>query len=103
MPKKKKPQLKPVARGFATTSVPSKKAIANSESASTAGYSESKLDDAPNDNPGDTTVASTSTDPVNSEANDSKSAEEVFLQSIVERLQDKTEREIGRALKVQYS
>jgi len=83
MAKKKKTQLKPVARGFATTSVPKK--VPLSELASDADYQDGDVDAPLRDEQGtNETVA-----PEGSEA-------EQLLQSLVDKLQEKTEREITR-------
>jgi hypothetical protein len=94
MAKKKKTQLKPIARGFATTSVPKKVVVqeprlSEPETATPEGSVHdaeqsaeiSKVED----------HDSTSKDPLNA-----LSTEDQFLQSFVERLQDKTEKEIAR-------
>ncbi|KAG8832445.1 NADH:ubiquinone oxidoreductase, partial [Serendipita sp. 399] len=92
MGKKKKSQLKPVVRGFATTSVPSKKVVAEAEALASAQGNE------PGDPPD-------STGPIDGpsqslEVKDGlENKEDSELQALVDRLQDKTEREIGRTLK----
>ena len=93
-PKKKKTQLKPVARGFATTSVPKKVVEVPKEPEDTL-PSESPVSftDQPNgtdassqtSNPGDCTVLSD---------------EDQSLQSLIDKFQDKVEKEIVRTVKV---
>jgi ATP-dependent RNA helicase DHX29 len=94
MAKKKKAQLKPVARGFATTSVPSKKALAEADAAA----SETGAQQATNSGatpkstpslPNEATTASNQGDPIDQ-----------VLQAIVDKWQDKVERDIARTLKV---
>lgn len=99
MPKKKKTQLKPVARGFATTSIP-KKAIQEEETV-------------PPSTAGDGLVIEATETPADHQAvalqgalpeSDSKLAnepvgEQQFLQSLVDKYQEKTEKEISRTIK----
>lgn len=80
MAKKKKTQLKPVVRGFATTSVPRK---ATAEEVSAADGQTHQAADVQEDKEGDDTV-------------DKKDAEETLLQSYVDKLQERTEKEISR-------
>lgn len=94
MGKKKKTQLKPVARGFATTSVPSKKAVVEAESVSTSDQANGSVAE---ENAIDSNNTTTSVVP---ESSSQELAREQFLQSLVDKWQDKTEREIGRTLKV---
>lgn len=94
MAKKKKTQLKPVARGFATTSLPKKAVpedipepeltpvIPADPTAKTVGEGKDPGTPLP------TSVSSDQTERI--------SAEELHLQGLVERLQDKTEKEISR-------
>jgi ATP-dependent RNA helicase DHX29 len=98
MGKRKKTQLKPVARGFATTSVPSKKAVAEAES---------PTQEEPTLNPTNQNVATENargfTDAqmsLESGSHAQEVAQEKILQGLVDKLQEKTEREIGRTLKV---
>lgn len=98
MGKKRKTQLKPVTRGFATTSVPSKKAIAEAESAT---QDEPELD--PTGTSAADENATGQTDAQISAESASRTLElvrEQALQGLVDKLQEKTEREIGRTLKV---
>jgi len=99
MAKKKKLQLKPVARTFATTSMPKKVEAAEDEAAGTAGES--------------TTTATSDTKDVSqgpqeegttratSDASSGTGVEEQDeLQVIVDKHQDKTQREVMRTIKV---
>lgn len=93
MAKKKKTQLKPVARGFATTSVPKKPVEENKEATAPA----------PPESDVEGTEHSTSSRQVaQSEPSQSAPAnpEETSLQCLVDKFQDKTEKEIVRTLKV---
>ena len=98
MGKRKKTQLKPVARGFATTSVPSKKAVAEAESAT---QEEPALNptghSAADENATGSTDAQISAE---STSHAQEVAQEQVLQGLVDKFQEKTEREIGRTLKV---
>jgi len=89
MAKKKKTQLKPVARGFATTSVP-KKAVEPTDSATNSDNAEEiYTPESQSNNPADApSVVGQGLD----------EAEQV-LQKIIEKYQDRTEREIGRTVK----
>lgn len=93
MPKKKKTQLKPIPRGFAVTSIP-KKALpepppsqhdsdANAESASSEVPHTAQTHEA-----------------VEGEALGLQSADERSLQKMVDGLQERTEKEIVRTVKV---
>ena len=88
---KKKKGLKPVARGFATVSVP-KKPVRSEQP-----------DDAVEET-GDASGAQSSntptTPPVAPPEPDPEVLEESALQAIVEKLQDKTEKDIVRSIKV---
>lgn len=86
MAKKKKTQLKPVARGFATTSVP-KKVIEASV------HDELATPSLPSSSGAQTPVDSQESI---QETSDPASLQEQMLQSVVEKLQDKTEKEISR-------
>ena len=95
-PKKKKTQLKPIARGFATTSQP-KKAIkedaAESES-TTCLLGPDKLN-IHSESQDQVVNKDSSVVPPTSETN-TNSEEEQSLQNLVDKLQDKTEKEIIR-------
>jgi ATP-dependent RNA helicase DHX29 len=88
--KKKKTQLKPVARGFATTSVPSKKAVAETDISSKVQGSEQ--------------LENTDEDQMEKHSNEPQTGslppEQEILKTIADKWQDKTEREINRVLKV---
>jgi len=92
MPKKKK-ALKPVARGFATVSVP-KKPPPPEQPLDTA----ADTVDAPGAQSPDTPAAS-----VASPETDLAALEESALQVIVEKFQDKTEKDTVRSVKVGFS
>jgi hypothetical protein len=94
MPKKKKTQLKPVARGFAVTSIPKKAppeppppsqqdSDANGESASS-----------------EVPHSAQTHEPVEDEALILQNAEERSLQDLVVKLQERVEKEIVRTVKV---
>jgi ATP-dependent RNA helicase DHX29 len=90
MPKKKKTQLKPVARGFAVTSMPKKTAQENIDEPGTIS----------NDRALDQHVqqkdhVSITPNPDYKEQ-DSEKAEKQALQNLVDSLQEKTEKEIAR-------
>ena len=89
---KKKKALKPVARGFATVSVPKKPAPSDQPEDTT-------------EMTGDTSGAQSSDTPTASVAppqTDPITLEENSLQAIVEKFQDKTEKDIVRSIKVSY-
>ncbi|KAI0932374.1 hypothetical protein AcW2_001025 [Taiwanofungus camphoratus] len=93
MAKKKRTQLKPVARGFATTSVPKKVVQAVEAEASTSDTSQPEvLEDV---------VASTSGDTLQSQTEeyDPDKHEEMSLQLLVDKFQDKIEKEVVRTIK----
>lgn len=87
MAKKKKSQLKPVARGFATTSVPKKKTVLEdtvedeSHPSSAAEEEKSTLEDGPNGGGVGTQVANDEFDP--------EKVEEQSLQNLVDSKQEK--------------
>ena len=87
---KKRRALKPVARGFATVSVP-KKSVPPEEPKDTT------------ENAGDIPVAQSSDAPAASVAppqTDQAAPEESALQAIVEKFQEKTEKDVVRNVKV---
>ncbi|OAX44745.1 P-loop containing nucleoside triphosphate hydrolase protein [Rhizopogon vinicolor AM-OR11-026] len=96
MAKKKKTQLKPVARGFATTSVP-KKVVEN----------EQKPDDAANSTAEETPISGSSHSSVVAQVQadapdhsfDPDKVEEQSLQNLVDKYQEKTEKETLRTIK----
>ena len=91
MPKKKK-ALKPVARGFATVSVPKKPAPPEQPK------------DTAEDAEGQSGAQSSeiATAPVVSPQTDLTVLEETTLQAIVEKFQDKTEKDTVRSVKVEF-
>ncbi len=94
MAKKKKTQLKPIARGFATTSLPKK--IVPESLPSPSIESETLVEDATQSAGADTgDKAEQSTSSAKADL-DAMSAEDIFLQSLVDKLQDKTDKEISR-------
>ena len=105
MAKKKKSQLKPVARGFATQSMPKKVTEVQvveeqAEHASSASVSNSV----------DATVLQSSNSQkeaaeqkITSDGFDPAKVEEQSLQDLVDRYQERTEREVVRTVKVKCS
>lgn len=97
MAKKKKTQLKPVARGFATTSVP-KKAVQPVEAVEEG----NTADDEPL-----MAEVEESIQPVashnQSDEFDPEKAEEQSLQNLVDRLQERTEKEVTRSVSKPYN
>jgi ATP-dependent RNA helicase DHX29 len=93
MAKKKKTALKPVARGFATTSVPKKvvEPVEDVVDSSTA------AEDA---NTSDATASHQGNGAAPADSVAVLSAEEQALQSLTEKLQEKTEKEVIRVVKV---
>lgn len=91
MAKKKKTQLKPVARGFAVTSTP-KKAIQAEEDSS-----EPLANSSGEQNKGSTALASEKSP--NTNEPDSAKIEEQPLQNLVDTLQEKIDKEIARNVK----
>jgi ATP-dependent RNA helicase DHX29 len=102
MAKKKKTQLKPVARGFATTSVPKKVLPAELNEQMEVGVDVAETPGVEN---GTTPVVPSPEHPVPHAGDDEfdlDKVEEQSLQNLVDRLQEKTEKEIVRAVKVCY-
>ena len=93
MPKKKKTQLKPIPRGFAVTSIPKK---APQEPTLTQPDTDAKEESASSEVPHTTQTH----EPVEDEALKPQTAEERSLQDLVDRLQERTEKEIVRTIKV---
>ena len=93
MPKKKKTQLKPVARVFATTSIPKKAATVDP-----VDVADDDANDAP-PTPDLQTAPAINTEPTASQP----SPEEQFIIDWISKNQDRVEREIQRALKVSLS
>ncbi|KAH9486800.1 putative helicase C15C4.05 [Psilocybe cubensis] len=95
MAKKKKTQLKPVARGFTTTSLP-KKVVSGDIAEVERPSIEASVNTFGEDDDGKITQR---IEPVEKETSSIISSEEVDLQNLVDRHQDKTEREVSRTLK----
>lgn len=97
MAKKKKTQLKPVARGFATTSQPKKVVPPPEEPEPTPEANAVDAEPAPIDSAGAST-------PVASQESvddfDPEKVEEQSLQNLVDKFQEKTEKDIVRTVKV---
>jgi ATP-dependent RNA helicase DHX29 len=90
MPKKKKTQQKPIHRGFAVTSIP-KKAPPERRDDSDAKVESASVELSH--------IAQTH-EPVEDETLSRQRAEEQSLQGLVDRLQERTEKEIVRTIKV---
>ncbi|EJD52139.1 P-loop containing nucleoside triphosphate hydrolase protein [Auricularia subglabra TFB-10046 SS5] len=103
MAKKKRTQLKPVARVFATTSIPKKTTALPeaddgssdiaADSSSAAGKDTAADTNAPHNSGQDAPSQTTATEPPD------QSPEELLLLSWIEKQQDKTEKEIARTIK----
>ena len=96
MPKKKRTQLKPVARGFATTSVPKKVLPDPIVDASPA--TSSSIQSAPED-PTDTVKGvgtTTTTTTTSNEEFDPDLVDEQSIQNLIDKFQERTEKEIVR-------
>ena len=97
MAKKKKSQLKPVVRGFATTSVPKKAVAAEADVLPTDVFVVDPEHSSPNDAAQD--ASGDAIAPSHTESDPDK-VQDATLQNLVERLQEKTEKEIVRTIKV---
>jgi ATP-dependent RNA helicase DHX29 len=95
MAKKKKSQLKPIPRGFATTSI-AKKVIPLDEEPETPHHDGNVDDERPS------RCKATNGNPVlvHEDEFDPEKAEEQSLQNLVDKLQDRTEKEVTRTIKV---
>lgn len=93
MAKKKKTQLKPVARGFATVSVTKKAAPAETEPEAAPGPSEGTSASDPQ------VLSPNSNVPGSIESFDPSQAEEQSLQTLIDKHQDRVEKEIVRTIK----
>lgn len=91
MAKKKKTQLKPEARGFAVKSIPKKAPLEQGDTKGEVPPTVETLDEQD---------AQPHPEPIKDEVLNSQTAEERSLQDIVDKLQEKTEKEIVRTLKV---
>jgi ATP-dependent RNA helicase DHX29 len=99
MAKKKKSQLKPVARGFATTSVP-KKVVENEQNTDDT-ITDTTVEEAPtSDESHPSTVAHVQSDTAQDHFFDPDKVEEQSLQNLVDKYQEKTEKETLRTIKV---
>jgi ATP-dependent RNA helicase DHX29 len=101
MAKKKKTQLKPVARGFATISVPKK--VIHIEEVAVDDVKTNSADEGPVakvdvEQEGD----ASSKAPAQSDEFDPDKVEEQSLQNLVDKLQEKTEKEITRCVSRRY-
>lgn len=98
MAKKKKTQLKPVARGFATTSVPKKIAAEGDPELpenDVGGSNEDALQSEAGPSTSNAVPVQVSVDEF-----DPDQVEEQSLQNLVDRLQSSTEKDVVRAVKV---
>lgn len=93
MPKKKRTQLKPVARGFATTSVPKK--VLPEPIVDTSPATSSSIQSAPED-PTDTVKGLGTTTTSSNEEFDPDSVDEQSIQNLIDKFQERTEKEIVR-------
>lgn len=98
MAKKKKSQLKPVARGFATTSVP-KKVVENEQNTDDMATN-TTAEEAPTSDMLHLTVAHVQPDVPQDHSFDPDQVEEQSLQNLVDKYQEKTEKETLRTIKV---
>lgn len=95
--KKKKTHLKPVARGFATTSVPKK--VVPAVDAAVEGGESSPSDAKRPDNEGSSTDVPKNV--VNTSGPKDEDADPV-VQGFVDKYQDRTEKDIVRTIKVRF-
>lgn len=102
MAKKKKTQLKPVARGFATTSLPSKRAIAEAQEAAAIANSEATAASTAEPTPDQTASVTPTAEPSALTELKELDFEEQTWQDMVDRWQNKTDREIARNIQVIY-
>lgn len=102
MAKKKKTQLKPVARGFATQSVPKKVVEIEADPDPSSSSPTAPPSPAPEEASGAAAGAATSdVRPTEGDQFDAtKQAEERALQDLVDNYQDRTEKEVVRTVKV---
>ncbi|KAG6846024.1 hypothetical protein H0H87_011072 [Tephrocybe sp. NHM501043] len=97
MAKKKKTQLKPVARGFATTSVPKKIIPVEVSEAENNIYN--KDDEAVTTESGELSAGVANVSSILDDEFDPEKVEEQSLQNLVDKLQERTEKEVTRAVK----
>ncbi|KAG1757436.1 P-loop containing nucleoside triphosphate hydrolase protein [Suillus lakei] len=98
MAKKKKSQLKPVARGFATTSVP-KKVVENEQNTGDTIADTTVEEPQTSDASHPSTVAQVQPDTPQDHSFDPDKVEEQSLQNLVDKYQEKTEKETLRTIK----
>lgn len=101
MAKKKKTQLKPVARGFATTSVPKKATLPEKEGETLADPPSSVEEETCSSDVGPISSAGVVSVQTPVDEFDPEKVEEQSLQNLVDRLQITTEKDITRTIKVQ--
>ena len=95
MPKKKRTQLKPVARGFATISVPKK--VLPDTILDTCPATSSSIQSTPEGQPTDTVKClGTTTTTASNEEFDPDLVDEQSIQNLIDKFQEKTEKEIVR-------
>lgn len=101
MAKKKKSQLKPVARGFATTSIAKKVVLAEEEPGGELVVDglEEKIPKEKNEE----TTSSHSPAQVEADEFDPEKVEMQSLQNLVDKLQERVEKEVSRTLKVRLN
>lgn len=102
MAKKKKTQLNPVARGFATTSQPSKRAIAEAQEAAAIAKNEATAASTPEPTPDQTASVTPTGEPSALTESKELDFEEQTCQDMVDRWQNKTDREIARNIQVNH-
>lgn len=95
MAKKKKTQLKPVVRGFATTSIP-KKVVQPSEEERAEEPTTATTEDSP---PAKDEGTPSQVDKTDASTDNAGTPEEQASQSMIDKYQDKTEREVVRTIK----
>lgn len=98
MAKKKKSQLKPVARGFATTSVP-KKVVENEQNGDDTITDTAAEEPPTSDVSHPSTAAHVQSDAPQDHSFDPDKVEEQSLQNLVDKYQEKTEKETLRTIK----
>ncbi|KAG1755151.1 P-loop containing nucleoside triphosphate hydrolase protein [Suillus paluster] len=98
MAKKKKSQLKPVVRGFATTSVPKK--VVENEQKTDDSTADPTVEETPaSDSSHSSMFAQAQSDAPNDHSFDPDKVEEQSLQNLVDKYQEKTEKETLRTIK----
>ena len=102
MAKKKKASLKPVVRGFATTSVPKKIVPVEGDPDAEPSVAGSVDEEVAKSENGSTCTSATPA-PAPSDEFDPDKVEEQSLQNLVDRLQTTTEKDIVRTVKVRMT